>query len=489
MSYFTIDLPPGVYANGTTYSAKGRFSSANLWRWFSGEQRPVGGWVLRTASAVSGKARAILAWKSNTNTSWAGIGTHTGLYSMSKSGIVANITPAGYQGGRADGALGGGYGSGPYGQGVYGRARTSTSDVIEATVWTLDTWGQNLIGCTASDQKIYEWVPGSAGPALVVANAPQARAIVVTSDRILMALGAGNPRRVKWSDRENNTVWTSTSTNYAGEFDLQTAGRLMCGKRITGGTLLWTDIDVWLASFLGQPLVYGFTRAGSGCGAISQQAVAVTDSLAVWMSQNGFWIYNAYVSSLDCDVHDYVFSDINLVQASKIYAVHISSFGEVWWFYPSAASLEIDRYVVWNYRENHWNIGQLSRLSGTDRGVFQYPLMVDNAGQIWDHERGLDHGGLQPYAETGPIEIGQGDNVFCVRQIIPDERTLGQVDVSFSTRFYPNGAATTYGPYSLSQRTDARFTARQANMRFTADDGADFRVGKFRLEGVLGGLR
>ncbi|GGL48467.1 hypothetical protein [Caulobacter rhizosphaerae] len=489
MSYVTVDLPPGVYANGTPYSGKGRFINANLWRWYSGEQRPVGGWVLHTEATVSGKARAIIAWKSNTNTAWAGIGTHSGLYSMSKSGHVADITPVGYQGGRADASLGGGYGSLAYGTGVYGRARASTSDVIDATVWSLDTWGQNLVGCTASDQKIYEWPPGSASPAARITNSPEARAIVVTADRIIMALGAGNPRRVAWCDRENNTVWTSTAINYAGDFELQTVGRLMCGRRITGGTLLFTDVDVWLASFLGQPLVYGFTRVGSGCGIISQSAAVVTDSQAEWMSTNGFWSYNGFVSPLECDVHDLVFSDINLLQASKIHAVHISAFGEIWWFYPSAGSDEIDRYVSRNYRENHWSVGELTRLAATDRGVYRFPVMVDDVGRIWDHENGLNHGGARPFAETGPIEIGQGDNVFCVREIIPDERTLGQVEVSFTGRFYPNGPATAYGPYSLSQRTDCRLTARQVVVRYTADDGVDFRVGAFRFEGVAGGLR
>lgn len=489
MSYVTVSPPPGVFANGTAYSAKGRFISANLWRWYSQEQRPVGGWVLHTEEAVSGKARAIIAWKSNAGSSWAGIGTHTGLFSMSKSGIIRDITPTAYQGGRADAALGAGYGSLAYGTDLYGTARTSTSDILDATVWTLDTWGQNLVGVTATDQKIYEWAPGSASPAAPIANAPECRAIVVTAERVMMALGAGNPRRVEWCDQEDNTDWTPTETNYAGDFDLQTPGRLMCGRRVTGGTLLFTDVDVWLASFLGQPLIYSFTRVESGCGVISQQAVAVANNAATWMSQNGFWTYNGYISPLECDVHDYVFSDINLVQVSKIHAEHISAFGEVRWYYPSAASDEIDRYVVWNYRENHWNIGQLARLCATDRGVFRYPLAVDASGQIWDHERGLDHGGAQPYALTGPIEIGNGDNVLCVRQIIPDERTLGQVRVSFEAKAFPNGPTTTYGPYDLSQQTDCRLTARQVSIRYTADDGEDFRVGNFRFEGVLGGKR
>jgi hypothetical protein len=489
MAYFTVDIPPGVYANGTPYQAAGRYNGANLWRWFSGESRPVGGWVERSTTTLSGKARAILTWRDNSNNSWAGIGTHTNLYVMTKSGDVSDITPVVYVPGRPDAITGGGYGSGTYGSGTYG-ASVPSSDVIDATVWTLDTWGENLVGCTPDDQRIYEWVPDTAFPAVQITGSPLARAVVVTEERIMMALGAdGNPRLVRNSDQQDNTTWTPTTTNYARDFTLQTVGRLMCGKKVNGGTLLMTDVDAWLATFLGFPLVYGYNKVGSGCGIISQQAIAVTESQAVWMSQNGFWIYNGYTQPLDCEVHDYVFSDLNFDQASKIYAVHVSAFGEVWWFYPSSESIEIDRYLIWNYRENHWSLGQVVRLCGTDKGVFNYPLMVDNGGQVWDHENGFDHDGINPLATTGPIQIGNGDQIIHVRKIVPDERSLGQVTVSFATKFYPMGSNTSYGPYSLTENTDARFTARQVQLTYTGEDGEDFRVGNFRIEGVPGGLR
>lgn len=489
MAYFTLELPPGVYANGTTLQSAGRYNAANLMRWYSGEMRPVGGWNERSTTQVSGKARSLLTWKDNSNNTWAGIGTHTNLYAMTRSGVLTDITPAVYVAGRPDAITGGGYGSGSYGALAYGTPRPS-SDVIDATVWTLDTWGENLVGCTADDQKIYEWEPDTNNDAVQIANSPLARAVVVTEERIMMALGAdGNPRLVRNSDQEDNTVWTETTTNYAREFPLQTSGRLMCGKRVNGGTLLMTDVDAWLATFQGFPLVYGYQKVGSGCGIISQQAIAVTQSQTEWMSKNGFWIYNGYVQPLACDVHDYVFSDLNLNQASKIYAVHISEFGEVWYFYPSAASIEIDRYVIHNYRENHWSVGNLVRLSGTDRGVFTYPLMIDNSGQVWDHESGYDHDGIQPFATGGPLQIGNGDNVVMVRKIVPDERNLGDVSVSFLTKFYPMGAETTFGPFTLNQNTDCRFTARQVQVKYTGEDGADFRIGNFRLEGVTQGLR
>lgn len=489
MAYFSIAIPPGVYANGTTRQSAGRYNSANLMRWYSGEMRPVGGWAERSTSTVDGKARAIISWKDNSNTSWAGIGTHSNLYAMSRSGALSDITPVGYVVGRPNAVLGGGYGLGAYGAGSYGTARPS-SDIIEATVWTLDTWGEYLVGCTADDQNLYEWQLDTGTRAAIIANSPPARALSVTAENIMMALGAdNNPRLIRNSDIEDNTMWVEDPLNYARRYLLQTTGRLMCAKRVNGGQLILTDVDAWLATFIGQPFVYSYAKVGSGCGIISQQAIAVTDSQAVWMSQNGFWIFDGYTRPLASDVHDYIFSDINVVQASKVYSVHISAFGEVWWYYPSAASQEIDRYVMWNYRENHWSIGELARLSGTDRGVFQYPLMVDNDGQVWDHEYLYDHGGDVPFATTGPVEVGEGDNVVHVRKVVPDEDNLGDVTVTFQTKFYPMASNTTYGPYSLTANKDVRFTARQVQVTYTGTDGADFRIGNFRLEGVTGGLR
>jgi len=76
-----------------------------------------------------------------------------------------------------------------------------------------------------------------------------------------------------------------------------------------------------------------------------------------------------------------------------------------------------------------------------------------------------------------------------VRQVIPDEQTLGEVAVSFKTRMYPTSTETTHGPYSASQPTDARFTGRQVKIKYTGDILDDWRVGVTRLEAVASGKR
>jgi hypothetical protein len=442
------------------------------------------------SQAVSGRARGIIAWKTNDSTTWLGVGTHTGLYALTRAGQLYDITPAGFTSGRADASAVGGYGAGPYGMGLYGTPRPDGATIQDASVWTLDTWGQDLIGVMADDGKIYEWALNTSVVPTQVTNSPLCRALVVTAERFLFALGAeGVVRRVKWCDQENNTLWTAAATNQAGDFDLQTPGRLMCGKAVKGGTLLFTDLDVHFANYIGGELVYSFDRIGSACGTVSQAAVVTLDAQAAWMGQTGFWLYNGYIAPLPCDVYDYVFKDINYLQISKVFAVRDAGNFEIEWFYCSAASTEIDRSVVWNHRLNHWNIGRRARLCGADRGVFTYPIKVDVSGFIYEHEVGFTYDGVLPFAETGPLEVGNGDNVVYAKYLIPDDKTLGDVTATFKVKFEPDGAETSFGPYTLASRTSVRFCARQAKVRYTATNAVDWRVGTPRIDVTAGGSR
>ena len=493
--YIPLKIPPGIYRNGTEYQSSGRWYDANLVRWYENTLRPINGWRKRVTAqtAMSGKCRGLITWRDNTNDRWIAAGTHTKLYVMSESGTLKEITPTGFTAGIADATSYTGYGYSTYGDFAYGVQRPDLGDIVSATTWSMDTWGEYLIACSSADGKLYEWQLGFATPTLaaVITNAPTSnKAVLVTADRIMFALGAGgNPRKVAWSDQENNTIWTAAIDNLAGDYELATVGTLLAGKRVKGVNLLFTDVDVHTAQYVGPPFVYGFEKAGSGCGLISAQSVAAIDTAAIWMSSSGFWTWDGYVKPLPCDVSDYVFNDINLTQKSKIYAVHNSKFGEIWWFYPSNDSNENDSYVSFNYREGHWNIGTLSRLAGVDAGVYTYPIMVDSSGYIYEHEVGFDYDSAVLYAQSGPIELGTGENIMNVRQVIPDEQTLGEALVSFKSRFYPTGTESTFGPFTAANPTSVRFSGRQVEIKVTGNTLADWRIGVMRLEATAGGRR
>lgn len=491
MALITLQIPPGIYKNGTDYQTKGRWNESSLVRWFEGTIRPVGGWRKRSTNTVTGKARGFLAWRVNSGDRWIGIGTHSGLFVMNEAGNFTDITPTGFTSGDADAESAIGYGAGPYGSFAYGVARPDLGGVSPATTWSLDTWGEYLVGCSTSDGKLYEWTLNTGTDAVQIANSPEdCVGVLVTEERIMFALGAdGNPRKIAWSDQEDNSNWTPTALTQAGDIELTTSGTIQCAKRIRGSTLIFTDVDVHLSTYIGPPYVYSFERAGSGCGIISKQAVAVNDSSCIWMSRSGFWTYEGFVKPLPCDVGDYVFTNLNVQQASKIYCVHNSSYGEVWWFYPSAASTENDSYVSYNYREGHWAIGRISRTCGTDRGVFTNPLYVSPEGFVYEHEVGLDHEGAAIFAESGPVEIGDGERIFSMTGLIPDEKTAGDVQARFGTKFYPNATEYTFGPYSMNNPTSVRISGRQLAVRLEAVRNNDWRVGNIRLEGKAGGLR
>ena len=115
--------------------------------------------------------------------------------------------------------------------------------------------------------------------------------------------------------------------------------------------------------------------------------------------------------------------------------------------------------------------------------------MVSVDGYVYEHEVGFSYDGATVYAESGPVQIGNGDNIMSVRQVVPDEQTLGEAVVSFATRFYPTGDESSYGPYSAANPTSVRFAGRQISMKVTGAVLADWRVGVMRLEAVAMGKR
>jgi len=621
MPLIPLEIPPGQYRNGTDFQSSGRWRDGNLVRFHEGSLRPVGGWRQRGSVDIAGVVRTIVAWEDNSSNRRLALGTHSSLLAMSAGNTVIDITPAGFTSGRVDATISVGFGAGVYGVQTYGTPREDTGTILPATTWSLDNWGEYLVGCTADDGKLYEWdltttagaeivtnggfasgaswttgaswtiaagvatfsgtaatgdeleqtyasstfeigktyrisfafATSTAGSvrvkfvgdttlvnqvfttagtktvdfladstdgtltfelgtatgdtetftidnvsiklqprAYVIDNAPTScSALMVTEERFLFAFGAGgNPRKVQWSDREDNTVWAPAATNEAGDIEIQTNGTILRGLRTRGQALILTDQDAHTATYQGPPFVYGFERVGTSCGVIAANAAASVDQGVIWMGRRSFFVYaGGAVQELPSDVSDYVFSDFNNDQRSKVHAVVNSRWGEIWWFYPSQASTECDRYVIYDFAQNVWATGNIERTAGVDRGVFAQPMWIDPDGILYEHEVGYNYGGQSPFCESGPISLGVGDQVMSVRQLLPDERTLGDVTATFKTRFYPTSTERSYGPYTMANPTSVRFTGRQVRMRVDGNAATDWRVGIMRVDAVAGGLR
>lgn len=515
-----LNIPPGIYRNGTKYQSRSRWYDSQLVRFVDGTIQPLGGWRFlqkddgTNLEPLAGKPRAAISWRTDAGDTIIAVATTQKLYAFA-GGVLHDITPVGFVAGvenTAPTSGNGNYGAGSYGTGIYGEGASAAS-LTEADMWHLDMFGEWLAGVCTSDNKLYVWDANFATLPTVPAGSPTGSGVVVTPERFLVVLSAGgNVRKVAWPSQETTTVWTPLSTNSAGDFELTTEGRLMCGRRTKSETLLWTDADVHAMQYIGGTLVYRFTQLGEKCGVISPHAATTFDTAALWMGNRNFFMYNGTVKPIPCPVRDLVFGDFNTMQSLKVWSRTTAEHGEVTWYYPSASSNECDRYVTFNYRENHWTIGQLRRAAGFDAGAYKYPVMVAPSGEVFEHEvllasrpavvgepggfqilsedggeLLLEEGGgvltesLQPYLESGPIEIGDGDRLMNVQRLIPDEKSQGQVFARFYISNYPSHDETEKGPYAMGEPTSVRFKARQARIRLDENGLSDWRVGIIRL--------
>jgi len=410
----------------------------------------------------------------------------------------------------------------------------SSSLVLEASSWMFDLWGDHLIALSTADGKIYDWNPNATAATntkadVVSIHAPiNNLAILVSKQRHLFALGAGgNNRKIQWSDVEEITTqasWAPSATNQAGSFEIDTAGSIMAGKTVGDRILVWTSTDLHAVDWVGMPYVYGRKKIGDACGAISNRSMIAVGDKAFWMSPGGFFQYQGTVQPLRCEVQDHIFKDINRIQDSKIYASINPEFFEVSWWYASSTSDEILKYVTYNYAEGWWSIGELCRTAFAvgSPGVYDKPIGISDDGTIYEHEIDIssekrttsqvavtnadvsdydrklvtgtdatDDAGLC-FAET-VMEIGDGDNVANISQLITDTTGVGDngLRFKFKTSYTPNGTESTSSNYNLANDgyTDVREQGRQFTYRVESGFDQYWEIGDIRAEISQGGKR
>jgi hypothetical protein len=506
MKPIPLKIPPGMWRNGTDYESAGRWYDGNLVRWENGRLKPWGGWrSVLEGDTFDGLARGAIAWRGALGYRYAAFGTHTNLY-IYEDGSYSDQTPVGFVTGRADAIEGPGYGAGPYGEEFYGTQRTTGAVALDATYWSFDVYGQTLLACASSDGRIFSWVPDGGALPAALTNAPEDNVgVLVTDEGHIMALGADGDRRVvAWSSRNASTTWTAASTNTAGSRTLKTNGQIKTGRIWNGTPLIFTDTDLHAMPYAGPPLVYNNQKIGDNCGIVGPNAHGATHDAVFWMGVGSFFVYDGVVRQLPCDVQDYIFGSeeegitpsINLAQRTKIFCGVNSKFNEVTWYYPDADSTENCCYVTYNYKEKIWYTGQLVRTVWLDRGVFQYPLAVDASGNLYEHEvTYLADGATRAniFAQSGPMEIGDGERVIYANNMIPDVKNPANIQIEFACKTAPQGSSQTYGPYGMVPNSEGfkavRIAGRQVAVRVEQIVDGDWSLGTTRLMATGGGRR
>jgi hypothetical protein len=364
-----------------------------------------------------------------------------------------------------------GWGSSTWGRGTWGSSATLTT-VNNVRLWGIDNFGEDLL-FNARDGGIYYWDTSASDydvdRAVALADLPGAdpgtptiakQVIVSDNDRHVIAfgcdaqnnIGVQDPLLIRFSSQESLTEWDAEVTNTAGDLRVGSGSEIIAAVETRNQVLIFTDVSLHSMQFLGPPFTFGLAQVAENITIAGPSAVTAVDDKVFWMGIGDFYVYTGQTQKLPCPVRAYIFDDINNSQIDLTVCALNSTFSEVWWFYPSASSNENDRYVVFNYVENTWAVGTLTRTAWQDRGLFNAPIAASTDGYLYNHETGQNDGSTNPpsaitsYIESSQISIGEGNNFVFLTKLIPDltfENSISDaptVDFTLQARNFPGGA-------------------------------------------------
>lgn len=503
-----LDIPPGVIRNSTPYATGSRWWDVNWVRWINGRLTPIGGWARgRTfGTEATDIVRDTFSWRDSLKNPWYAIGCEARLQAASPTPQITtiyNITPDDLI---SPAPTKRGYGAGLYGDGKYGEAPPIAVD--STGQWSLDNFGRYLVAVHNQDGRLFSWDPANPNViAAPVANAPiDNTLVIVTDERMVMVLGGkNNPRRVKWCDRENITSWTSTATNTAGGFELNSSGAIVAAVRVQGGILVLTDVDAHIIEYIGAPFYYSRRRLSEEVGCVSKNALVGVTGMAFWLSKEGFWRYDGNVTPLASPIDHDILRDGDLSNPANVFLGYNGFNREIWTFYPRRGSPLPDRYVFVSIAaEPYWSLGAMTRTAFLNPIWDTKPYMYDGRTE-YQHEIGLLADGASRvgsiYAETGEFELGQGETNMRVDRIYFDgvnydpstgTQYTSDYSLTFKLRQAPSAPQRIVGPISPNNPVgynSTRFRARSIAMRLEPVADSSWSPGKLRLRMKAGGAR
>ena len=426
------------------------------------------------------------------------------LASGSDSGNGGSSTVGAYQLniGLNTSITGDGWNAGTWGRGTWNSATTPTiQDVMR--LWTHDNFGEDLIiNIHNGGLYYYDSSQGLTYRATVLSSVagavspPSIATKVLVSDVDLHVIAFGcdseddpgtqDPLLIRFSDQRNALDWKATVDNTAGDLKISSGSKIITAIETKREILVFTDTSIYSMQFVGPPDTFGITIVSEGISIRSpNSAVAIEDNV-FWMGSNEFYVYNGAVQKIPCTLKDFVFSDFNSLQSEKVFAGVNSSFSEIWWFYPSADSNEVDKYVIYNYQQQIWYYGSLNRTAWLDRGVNELPISASTDFYLYNHETGDDDGSTDPvtaipaHIESSQMDIGEGDQFTFISRIIPDitfrNSEIGKkASLILKTRNFPGGN------YLQTDPTEVSKTATVPVEQFTNDAFIRLRGRSFAL--------
>lgn len=416
-----------------------------------------------------------------------------------------------------------GWGAGTWSRGTWGSASTDAIVSNTLRLWSHDNFGEDLL-INVRDGGIFYWdeTTGLGARAVnitTLSTLPKiptvAKQILVSDrDRHVIAFGCDpestpgvqDPLTIRFSSQESVTDWETRADNTAGELRLGSGSEIVTAVETRQQILVMTDTTLYAMQFLGPPFTFGVTAISENITIAGPNAAIAVDDNVFWMGRSEFYIYSGTVQRLPCMVRDYVFSDLNENQLEKINVALNTEHSEVWWFYPSSDSEEVNKYVVYNYLEQVWYYGTFGRTAWMDRGIFDFPIAANNDGFLYEHELGFDDGTTNPasainaFIQSSPVDIGDGEQFMFIKKMIPDvdfknsTAILPEANITVDVKNAPDGTfnksqtdafvSTSIAPVgNRTEQLDFRLRGRQMRFKISSDDlEVTWRLGSPRID-------
>lgn len=243
-----------------------------------------------------------------------------------------------------------------------------------------------------------------------------------------------DPMLIRWSDQESTVEWYPAATNQAGSLRLSHGSRIVTALQSRQEIVIWTDSTFYSLQYLGAPIVWGSQLLADNVSIAGPNAMALAANVVYWMGVDKFYKYDGKVSTLRCDLRQFIYDDINELQFDQVYSSTNEGFNEIWWFYCTKNSNVIDRYVAYNYVEDVWYYGSMGRTAWIDTGLRNYPVAATYANNLVNHEFGVDDGTsstlvpMNSYITTSQFDIDDGNNFAFIWRILPDLTFRGSTD-------------------------------------------------------------
>lgn len=392
-----------------------------------------------------------------------------------------------------------GWGTGLWSDYTWGTPRTE-GIISDARITSIENWGEDLLILPVGGALYYWDVSAGTGTrATEVVGVPDQSNWMIVSSYFRQCIlfgtkdvgGIFDPLLIRWSDNEDYTEFDPTADgSNAGEFRLTRGTKIISALETRNGEILvFTDKAVYRMRPRADDLVYEITLISDTSGIISPKSVVDVDGRVYWMSDEGFRMYDGVVRILPSSLDLFYFDSnndgyFNEKQKIKCFIGRNREFDEVWFFLPDKNNIEINRYVVYNYKDNVWYDGMMERTAWEDAFVYDKPYAFNASSVLYAHEDTHNDDGMamDSYITTGFFKLQEGNQMLFVDRFILDGTFTSPLTFTLDYKKFPSSSEVFTKEYDFNPSTNQIFTrarGRYVNFKIRSNTlNGNFRVGE-----------